>query len=276
MSAPIRRCEPERLAPDTFLIRQLYGEGVAPVAMYVNSMVITGKEPVILDTGPAVVRDDWFADVFSIVEPEDVRWIFLSHDDPDHTGNLLEALDVCPNATLVTNWFSVERLGTEFELPMHRMRWVNDGERFGTDGQFVAVVPPTFDSPTTRGLFDSTTGVYWASDSFACPVTHEVTDMAELDPAFWEEAFLQTQRVLSPWHQWMDSAKYGAHLARVRGLEATVVGSAHGTALRGSQIDVAYDLLAQLPDLPAAPLPGQADLEAMMAAITAGATEAAA
>mgnify|MGYP003296853863 CR=1 FL=1 len=28
----------------------------------------------------------FLADVFSIVEPEDVRWIFLSHDDVDHSG----------------------------------------------------------------------------------------------------------------------------------------------------------------------------------------------
>ena len=26
--------------------------------------------------------------MFSIVEPDDVRWVFLSHDDHDHTGNL--------------------------------------------------------------------------------------------------------------------------------------------------------------------------------------------
>ena len=36
-----------------------------------------------------LTKDDFFADVFSIVEPEDVRWLFLSHDDPDHTGNLV-------------------------------------------------------------------------------------------------------------------------------------------------------------------------------------------
>jgi flavorubredoxin len=110
---PIRRCEPENIAPDTRVIRQLYGEGVAPVAIFVNSMVITGPEPVIVDTNSVSVRDDWFADVFSIVEPEDVRWLFLSHDDPDHTGNLIEAMELCPNATLVTNWFSAR-------APRHR------------------------------------------------------------------------------------------------------------------------------------------------------------
>ena len=33
--------------------------------------------------------------------PADVRWVFISHDDHDHIGNLLELLDLCPQATLV-------------------------------------------------------------------------------------------------------------------------------------------------------------------------------
>ena len=53
------------------------------------------------------------ADVFSIVEPKDVKWIFLSHDYADHTGNLRQMLESCENATLVTNWFTVERLAGE-------------------------------------------------------------------------------------------------------------------------------------------------------------------
>ena len=108
--SPLRRVEPDRIADDTYVIRQIMGEGTAPVAVYVNSMVIAGAEPTIVDFGPTVNGDAWLEDVFSIVEPEDVRWLFLSHDDPDHTGNLLEVLERASNATLVTNWFSVERL----------------------------------------------------------------------------------------------------------------------------------------------------------------------
>ena len=63
-----------------------------------------------------------------IVEPEDVRWIFLSHDDVDHTGNLDEALAACPNAKVVCNWAMVERHTNCFEFPLDRCRWV-DGRR---------------------------------------------------------------------------------------------------------------------------------------------------
>ena len=44
---PIRFCETEQVTPDTYVVRQLAGEGMGPVATYVNSSVILGAEPVI-------------------------------------------------------------------------------------------------------------------------------------------------------------------------------------------------------------------------------------
>ena len=272
-----RRCQPELVGPDTYVIRQLFGEGLGPAAVYVNSMLIAGPEAIIVDTGPAVARDAWMADVFSIVDPGDVRYVFLSHDDADHVGNLREVLDLCPRATLVTNMFTVERMAADYLLPLDRVLVVNDGDRFSVaDRDLLAVVPPTFDSPTTRGLLDTRTGVYWGVDSFGTPVPTEITDVAELPPDFYQAAFLQMNRMLSPWHRWLDTSRYGTHLDRVRSLGASVVANAHGPALRGDQIGTALDMLAQLPDMPAAPLPGQAQLEALIAQFTAPAAPAAA
>ena len=38
--------------------------------------------------GHAGEPKQWMEDAFALVEPTDVRWIFLSHDDVDHSGNL--------------------------------------------------------------------------------------------------------------------------------------------------------------------------------------------
>src|SRR5690606_28348558 len=112
----------------------------------------------------------------------EVKWIFISHDDIDHTGNLQQALEMCPNATLVSSWFQVERLTAGFNLPLHRMRWVNDGETFEAGNRtFAAIRPPIYDSPTTRGLYDPKTGLYWGSDCFAAPVQQPVDYAGDLD-----------------------------------------------------------------------------------------------
>jgi hypothetical protein len=52
------------------------------------------------------------------------------------------------------------------------MRWVNDGQSFHAgDGVLQAVRPPMGDGAGTRGLFDPTTGVYWAADCFGSDLT---------------------------------------------------------------------------------------------------------
>ena len=108
--------EPYRVAPDTWVIPEIV-PGPPGTIVPMNSMVITAAEPVIVDTGNALSRAEWLEAAFSIVEPDDVRWVFLSHDDHDHSGNLATVLDLCRNATLVTTQFTVERVVRAIELP---------------------------------------------------------------------------------------------------------------------------------------------------------------
>src|SRR4051794_22192415 len=104
------RLTPTPIAPDTFVVHDHSGEGTAPFSVALNTMVIRAREPVVVDTGMAENRDQYLADVFGIVEPEDIRWVFISHDDVDHTGNVNALMDLAPNATLVVNWFMWERM----------------------------------------------------------------------------------------------------------------------------------------------------------------------
>jgi len=264
--------EPLKVAADTYLIRALYGEGEAPVSIYVNSMVITGREPVIVDTGGAGNRDNWLDDVFGLVAPTDVRWVFISHEDHDHVGNLAQVLDLCPNAKLVTTWFQAERLKTDYKLPIDRMRWVNDGEGFDAgDRMLYAIRPPVFDSPTTRGLYDSRSKVYWASDAFAAPVLKANEDVNELDTEFWTQSFCMAQSMLSPWHTMIDEAKFNKAIDRIAELNLSAIAAAHTPIVSGKRINDAFDLLRKLPSQPETQMQRQPDLEQMVAALAASA-----
>jgi flavorubredoxin len=239
------------------------------VATYValNSMVITGVEPVIVDTGNELSRSEWMEAAFSIVDPADVRWIFLSHDDHDHIGNLTAVLDACPQATLVTNWFTVERTVRAMELPLDRMRWVNPGEAFDAgDRTLVAVRPPIFDSPTTRGLYDSSTGVYWAVDSFASLLPGPVTETADVPRDLWQESFTFFAQMVSPWVLMTDPARFAATVDAIARLDPSAVVGGHMAPLRGRHFREALTMLRDLPTSPMAPLPGQADLDALLLA----------
>ncbi|MGZ4715200.1 MAG: MBL fold metallo-hydrolase, partial [Acidimicrobiales bacterium] len=266
MEIPRRFLDTQTLAPETFLVRLLAGEGLLPELVSLNTLVIRGAEPVLVDTGAALVRSEWLDRTFELVDPADVRWVFLSHDDVDHVGNLGDVLDRCPNATLVTNWFTVERMsGGGDLLPLERVRILNPGDSLVTaDRTFTASVPPTFDSPTTRGLLDTSTGVYWAADSFAVGVPHEVERAGDLELEPFRESFLQAQRMLSPWHQWLDPGRYSAHVGELRTADIGVAVGAHGPAFDGDRMRTAFDLFELLAILPPAPLVGQPDLELLL------------
>lgn len=260
--------EPLKVAQDTYLIRQLFGEGQAPMMAYNNSLVILGSQPTIVDTGGANNREAWLNDVFSLVDPSDVRWIFLSHDDHDHTGNLAEALALCPNARLVSTWFQVERLCADYNLPLDRMIWLEDGESFDAgDRVFAAVRPPIFDSPTTRGLYDSRTGVYWASDAFAAPVTMPLDDVSGLHPEEWRQGLAMFNLAVSPWVEMVDATKFNKSVCRIAELQPKVIVSAHTPAILGGYVTSAIDMMLDLPGQPLPKLPGQADLDQILATI---------
>lgn len=269
--------DPYCVAKDTWVIPEVFP--AAPGTFVpINSLVIAGPEPVIVDTGTHLNRRRWFDKVFSIVDPHDVRWVYLSHDDHDHVGNLLAVLDACPRSTLVTTWFALERLRGDFDLPMHRMRWVNDGESLDVgDRTLVSLVPPIFDSPTTRGLFDARTGVYWAVDAFASLLTDPaVVDTAQLEAGFWEETLLHSNRMISPWHTFVDPAKFDRHVDKVATLPITAIASAHSAAVRGQNVSEAMRLIRQVARMDAAPLPTQTDLEMILASLAPSAGQPAA
>jgi flavorubredoxin len=207
-------------------------------------------------------------DVFSLVDPKDVQWIYLSHDDVDHTGNLEQTIEACPNAKLVCNWAMIERHTNCFNFPIERCRWVGDTESLDIgDRTLVAMRPPVYDSPTTRGLFDPSTGVYWSVDTFATPLPDPKLGIADLDPEFWNFGLaLFALGAVSPWLSMVDEAKYGRYVDGVQNLDITTVAACHSPVIEGDYIDKAFARVRELPSLDPIPLPDQSVLDQIIAA----------
>lgn len=262
---------PYPVAPETYVIPQLIE--ASPIGfIYLNSLVITGREPILVDTGTRSHRQQWLECAWNLVDPADVRWVFLTHDDPDHAGNLRQVMDACPNATLVTTWFSMARYAIDTDemwMPSERMRWVRDRESFSAgDRTLVAVRPPFFDNPTTRGLYDATTRTYWSVDSFGANVPHAAEDAADVDYEAWREGVLLINRLNHPWHLWLDTTKFHAYVDWVQALGIDVMPNCHGPTIHGPMVAEAFALIRGIPELPAWIEPGQEFLEAIIASTT--------
>ena len=266
--APTTYVPPTLVAKDTYVIHQVQEALGEPLFVYLNSMVIRGKEPVIVDTGTPANRKQWLEDAFSLVEPKDVRWVFISHDDVDHTGNLDEVMTACPNATLVCNWAMVERHTNCFEFPLERCRWVMDGESFDVgDRTLLARRPPVYDSPTTRGLYDPKTKVYWAVDTFATPLPDPNMGIADLDPGFWRELmWVFALGAVSPWLTLLDHDKYGRYVDQTQSLDITTIAACHTPVIEGPFIEQAFARIRELPTIDAPVLPDHSILEQIILA----------
>lgn len=255
------RHEPVRIAPETFAIQHLHGGGHAGLGLYVNSLVIRGREPAIIDTGTPVASGRWLEDVWELVDPADVRWIVVTQDDAGHVGSLGALLARCPRATLVASWHVMERLSSRDDLPKARVRWLLEGEALDLgDRTLQSVRPPVYHGPATRGFFDSHTGVYWSSDAFGMPVTEHVEDARALPAETRREQLEAFGLKLAPWARDVGPRYWAASVARVRALDPQVIAGVHGPAFRGGAVEHALDVYAALRE---APGPRTAELEAI-------------
>ena len=251
------RLTPTEIAPETFLIHDHQGEGTAPVSVALNTMVIRAAEPVVVDTGMMENEQQYLEDVFSLVEPEDIRWVFISHDDVDHTGNLNAMMAAAPNATLVIDWFMQERMGASLDVSPLRWRWLRDGDSLDVgDRRLRLVRPPVFDSGTTRGLFDPLTEVYWGSDAFASPMHAPVRDVEDLELVPWIEGIHTFAQYISPWLDMVDEAKFQRAVDRIADLNPQVIAGCHTPRIGPGYV---ADVIAATRLAPSATVPPQPD-----------------
>lgn len=235
----------------------------------INAFVIHADEPVLVDTGSVVESDDFMTALRSVVDPADLRWIWLTHTDFDHIGSLQRLLNENERLRVITSFLGVGIMSLSAPLPMDRVYLINPGQSIDVgDRSLSAVRPPAFDNPITVGLHDKRSGIFFSSDCFGA-LLDEVPESAEDVSA---EALHQGQvfwgTVDSSWLHKVDRSVFASELDHVRALEPTMVLSSHLPAAPGSSVERLLGALAAVPDAPAFVGPDQAALEQMLAGVT--------
>jgi flavorubredoxin len=139
------------------------GLGFLPV----NAFVIHAAEPVVVDTGLGLPDRDFVASLSEVMDPADIRWIWITHPDRDHTGGVFALLEAAPRARVVTTFTGAGIMSLERPLPFDRIYLLNPGQSLELgDRQLTGFRPPLFDNPATVGVFDTSTGVALSSDCF--------------------------------------------------------------------------------------------------------------
>lgn len=257
-----RLLEPRRVAPATDALTAygpLPGYGILPV----NAYLLHGGDPLLVDTGLAVLRDEFMGALSSVIDPAELRWIWITHMDADHVGNLQAVLARAPNARIVTTYVGMAKMGL-LGFPTERAYLLNPGQQLDLGDRVLrAVAPPTFDAPETTGIYDAGSQVLFSADCFGALMHEEAESASAIDPGALREGMVTWATVDAPWLSLVDRARFGATLRRVRELGANTVLSSHLPPATG-MLDTLLGNLDAARGAPRFMGPDQAALEAMM------------
>jgi Metallo-beta-lactamase superfamily len=241
------------------------GVGFLPV----NAFVLHAKEPVVIDTGLGLPDRDFVATLRTIMDPAEVRWIWLTHPDRDHTGGLFNLLEAAPHARLITTFIGAGIMGTERPLPLDRLYLLNPGGKLDVgDRTLHAFRPALFDNPATVGFYDDRSRVCFSSDCFGAPLA--TVDLATSDDARnVPEADLRAAQFLwatidSPWIHSADPASYQKTVDAMHTIDPEVILSTHLPPAIGLGTQL-FDMLSRAPSADPFVGPDQQALEAMLA-----------
>lgn len=255
--------EPYRAAPDIDVIPSYFpipGYGILPI----NAFVLHAAEPVLVDTGLVLLSGEFLPRLVSVIDPEDIRWLWLTHPDPDHTGSLYRLVDEFPRLRVITTFLGLGRLSLTRPLPLDRVYLLNPGQSLDVgDRTLTAVKPATFDAPETTGFCDSGSGAFFSADSFGALMSELVEDAAEIPPDDLRQGMITWTAADSPWLHSIDPAKFTNTLNRIRDRSPTAILSSHLPPAHG-MIDPLLENLAAVPTSEPFVGPDQPALAAML------------
>jgi glyoxylase-like metal-dependent hydrolase (beta-lactamase superfamily II) len=242
------------------------GVGVLPI----NAFLLMAEEPVLVDTGIGFDSPEFLDAVSSIVPLDEIKWVWLTHDDADHTGSIQRVMQLAPNARLVTHAMSALRMSSWWDVPLHRVHAIRFGDELHVgDRTLTAVAPPLFDNPMSTGLLDQSTGALFTVDAFGALLPEATQSASDVPPEALAGGMVGWATSDSPWAHITDRAKFGEVLERVRAIAPSRIFSSHLPAADGSSMDEFIKILEMVPDAePFAP-PNAEQFGHMIEAMTA-------
>jgi flavorubredoxin len=226
----------KKVAPDTTSFRSfapIPSLGILPV----NAHLIHAKEPVLVDTSWVGVSQPYLEELKKVIDPEDLKWIWISHTDLDHVFNLDAVMKVAPNAKVVIAGLGAAKFGLRGDFDMSRLHILEAGQRLDVgDRELVSLKPVIYDAPETNGFFDTKTRVMFSADAFGALLDGAREETEEIPAEVLREGQTAWASVDAPWLGWADKTWFGKLLSDVERLDPTTIIGGHLPATSGKMI----------------------------------------
>lgn len=215
------------VAPGTVTFRGFYPLGPLGI-LPANAHLIHAREPVLVDTSGVALREPFLKALVSEIDPADLKWIFLSHTDLDHIGNIEQVMELAPQAKVVISGLGAAKLSLREGFDMSRIQLLEAGERLDLgDRELVAIKPPVYDAPETTGFFDTRTRVLFSADAFGAMMEAPHEELAAVPEQQLRDGMATWSGIDAPWLGMVDKQSFGHLLSDIQRLDPSAIISGH-------------------------------------------------
>jgi glyoxylase-like metal-dependent hydrolase (beta-lactamase superfamily II) len=192
-----------------------------------NAFLLKARQPVLVDTGLLPLQADLIDALATEIDLADLRWIWLTHADPDHTGALARLMELAPQATLACSFLCLGKLQLGGFAP-GRVQVMAPGDRLDLgDRELAALVPPWFDAPETLSCYDARSGALFCADAFAALGSGPETAIEASSAGALAEGLRTWTAIDVPWLAQVGPERFARMLASIDALGPRWLLSSH-------------------------------------------------
>ena len=154
------------------------GHYIVPLGMAYNSYVIMDEKIVVMDTVDRNFGDEWLANLAAVLGDRKPDYLIVQHMEPDHSSNLVNFLNVYPDATVIGNGktftFMEQFYGKNDSM---KKQVVKNGEELVLGKHVLKfVLAPMVHWPEVMFTYDCTDKVLFSADAFGKFGANDVED----------------------------------------------------------------------------------------------------
>ncbi len=147
-----------------------------------NSFLIRGEKIALVDTSHAKFRDLYMSELTSIIDPQQIDYLIVSHTEPDHSGLIKDLLQLNPNITVYAAKVAHQFLTEMVHQPYNKVQ-VKSGDKLdlGNGHELEFCTAPNLHWPDTIFTYDHKTQHLFTCDAFGMHYCDDQTFDEDLD-----------------------------------------------------------------------------------------------
>ncbi|MGC9106279.1 MAG: MBL fold metallo-hydrolase [Thermoprotei archaeon] len=207
-------------------------------------LLMVGDKGMVLDPGGPLVFERVFEAVTKFIDPNNLEYIFLSHEDPDIMSGMQLWLGYCPNAKVLVSdlWDRfLPHVGIDMKMS-NVVRIPFQGMEIKLNGDTIKIIPAHYlHSPGNFHVYDPVSKVYFSGDLGAAIlpkgkwylIVEDFEEHKKYMEAF-HRVYLANKKALDVW------------LNLIKGLDIEIIAPQHGAVFEGENVKKFLDWLRSL------------------------------